>query len=212
MLWQLLHTALCNCFATILKFSYKKGPPNKEYNQSCCVCISMAAKGKHYTWEGTWSSEEILSLIQNDKVQVWMSRLFWILKNSLKTDEAHFDCLNRQSKWVRLGLAPPQIHTHTGTQKKKTALCCRAHFQHVLNGGVVLTWRNSFRAREVGTITPPSITALRGGRQSPIRELERCGADRWIDSPEAERQGGDGDDREDRGGERERETAGHCSD
>lgn len=48
------------------------------------------------------------------------------------------------------------------------------------------------------TITPPSIIALREERESPIRELERCGADRWIDSLEAEGEGGRGDDREDR--------------
>lgn len=63
----------------------------------------------------------------------------------------------------------------------------------------MLTWRNSFRAREVGTITPPSITALRGERESPIRELEGCGAERWIDSLEAEGEVGNVDDREDRG-------------
>lgn len=162
----------------------------------------MVAKGKHYTWEGTWSSEEILSLIQNDKiVQAWMSRLFWILKNSLKINQVHFDCLNRQ-KWVTLVLAFSQICTHTGTcthtDKRKKGFHCLPHSQHVLNGRVVLTWRNSFRARELDTITPPSITALREERKSPIRELERCGADGWIDSLQAEREGGEEDDREDR--------------
>lgn len=60
----------------------------------------------------------------------------------------------------------------------------------VLNGEVVLTWRNSFKAGELDTITPPSITALREERESPVRELERCGADRWIDSLQAEGEGG----------------------
>ena len=74
----------------------------------------------------------------------------------------------------------------------------------------MLTWRNGFRARELDTITPPSIIALREGRErkSPIRELERCGTDRWIDSLKAEGKGGRGDDRED---ERGRQTAGHPS-
>lgn len=160
----------------------------------------MVAKGKHYTWERTWSSKEILSLIQNDKiVQAWMSRLFWMMKNSLKTNQVHFDCLNRQSKWVTLVLALSQICTGTCTHRQqKKGFHCLHHFQHALNGRVVLTWRNGFRARETDTITPPSIIGLREESKSPIRELEKCGADRWINSLKAEREGGKGDDREDR--------------
>ena len=59
------------------------------------------------------------------------------------------------------------------------------------------------------TITPPSIIALGGERESPIGELERCGADRWIDSLKAEA------GRVEKGmTERteERQTAGHHSD
>ena len=117
-------------------------------------------------------------------------------------------------------LAPHQICIHTGTcthrqterereRRTKKGFHCLPHSQRVLNGRVVLTWRNSFRAREMDTITPPSIIALGGERESPIGELERCGADRWIDSLKAEA------GRVEKGmTERteERQTAGHRSD
>lgn len=75
----------------------------------------------------------------------------------------------------------------------------------------MLTWRNDLRARELDTITPPSITAPREGRErkSPIREVEGCGADRWMDSLQAEGEAGRGDDRVDKRG---RQTAGRHSD
>lgn len=57
-----------------------------------------------------------------------------------------------------------------------------------------------FRAKEMDTITPPSIIALREEGESPIRELRTRRAHRWIDSLEAEEKGEEeeeGDDRED---------------
>lgn len=50
------------------------------------VHISMAAKGKHYTWEGTCSSKELLSLIQNDKKKSLCQNVKIVLnkKNSSK--------------------------------------------------------------------------------------------------------------------------------
>lgn len=58
------------------------------------------------------------------------------------------------------------------------------------------------------TITPPSIIALREERESLVGELQRCRADRWIDSLKAGEEGGKarGDDRKE-----VRQTAGHSS-
>lgn len=92
--------------------------------------MSMATKGKHFPLEGTWSSKEILSPIQNDKIfQEIMSTLF------SKTNQVHFNSLKRQRTWATLVLLLSQIYTHTGTcihtQRQKTAL---PHKQHVLDG------------------------------------------------------------------------------
>lgn len=102
------------------------------------------------------------------------------LKNSLKSHQAHFDCLKQ----------PKQIGIPGFSAFKKSSSLSTVNSRGVLNGEVVLTWRNSFKAGELDTITPPSITALREERESPVRELERCGADRWIDSLQAEGEGG----------------------
>lgn len=110
-------------------------------------------------------------------------------KNSLKSHQAHFDCLKQ----------PKQIgNPGFGAFKKKKVPCCRPNSQGVSNGEAVLTWRKSLKAGELDTITPPSITAVREERESPVRELERYGAGRWIDSLQAEAGKKKKDDREDR--------------
>lgn len=62
------------------------------------------------------------------------------------------------------------------------------------------------------TITPPSIIAVREEGESPIRELQRRRAHRWIDSLEAEEKGEEKEEgMTERTAERQTAAAGHWS-
>lgn len=92
----------------------------------------------------------------------------WIFENSLKTNQTHFDCLNRPSQWVNLSFSTDKfahiqehVHTHTNT-----------HIQAFPKWSSSDDLQEGFRAKGMDTITPPSIIALREERKSNQRVTE----------------------------------------
>lgn len=100
----------------------KKEPPNKEHNQSHYADF-YGSQGQMLYLRGTWSSKELLSFIQYDKmVHAWMSRLFWIFFKEQLENQSRIFWLLKQGKWMHnpsfkfAHVKEGDMHTHMGIQ------------------------------------------------------------------------------------------------
>lgn len=136
---------------------FKKGPPNKEHNQSHYAHF-YGSQGQILYLRGNTEFQRIIvpySKWQN-RLSLNVKIVLNFLKNALKTNHRTFDWLSRQCVTL-----VSNLHTWKKKEKKKEK---RTH-RHL----AFFRWWSSpdqegaLRVTDRDTITPPSITALGGG-------------------------------------------------